>query len=235
MSETVMYAFDQEGNCGNPATFRNSHFHGPVIWSYMWTKYCCTDPMSLDHAFGFFSDPARLWKLQYDPRPTDDEWYAFMCTMDNTVVPPELVDTVCTSFLSFGQRLPRDRLNHSVDYVVAMRKMQKEVKGLRGICWWPTSVIDDPWSLIELPETRCPDCDDVEPGVLVADEVDSDCPKCGGFLFRSFRAYNLDLDEKHQFMPRREDHVEADQSLEGGIAPTDVVVDQGLPNESRDR
>lgn len=201
MSYTTMYAFGADGNATDPVEFRNSHFHGPVIWSHLWKKYCYS-PGDLDGEFGFMTNTDKLWALQSDPRLTDDEWYVFMCTMDNAVVPPELLERVRKAFLNFGQVLPEERINHSGDYVAAILQFEQKIPGLRGVCWWSTSVIDDPWMVFVEPDGS-PD------------------------FYGDYRPYNLDKDTKHWFLTTREANTQMRDSAAGGV---DVAVEQGIPD-----
>jgi hypothetical protein len=217
MSYTEMMVFDAKGDALGGEEFKNSHFHGPVIWFIMAEKYGVIDRMKRElmekhpsyadneRSAGYsvrghlMEDGKPIWDLQWSPDISDDDWYVLMATFDWVVIPPQLVDRVAVAFDNFYLRVPPGTVNHSKEYAAEMRKATIEVEGCRGIAFSGTSVNSNPWYVREPIE-----CDDSECDKKPLSEGKKECYNCS-MLDYDRRPYNLDRDEKHFFLTTREE------------------------------
>jgi hypothetical protein len=167
MSYTTIKYVNGDGDVYDGKEFRNSHY-APVIWKTLYDKYI----PNLDSHFFMCDD--RLWDLQYSYKLSNYEWYVFLSTFDRIIVPPELFSIVSESFSKFVP-YSKDCIDHSKGYIDFINNVYDLEPTCRGICWYTTSLIEDPWYIED-------------------DENDE-----------NDRLYNIDIDDNHYFMTKRED------------------------------
>ena len=227
MSYSELKAFDKDGNVVCLEEFRNSHYI-PVIWDVLAKKYGILERMEREAAEkdGFdidamppamrknyhyqvrgrlMLDMSPVWDIQKDPAIDEDDFRVLMFTFDNAVIAPDDIEAFAAAFENFTG-VAEGVVNHGAGFAACMRKALEDIPGIRGIALYSTSVCEDPWGSVELPLEKCQDCGGpvtVEPGVG---------PVCKNeaceteWLEHDRRPYNLDQDDKHWFIPSKEEH-----------------------------
>lgn len=220
MSYSQLKAFDKNGDAVGLEEFRNSHYL-QVIWNRLAEKYGVLEKIRREIARErgvpegridryevggrLMMDMKPVWDLQKSPDISDDDWRCLLFTFDNAVVRPEDIEAFAAAFEKFEVG-DRDVVNHGAGFARCMRKALSSIEGIRGVALYGTSICGDPWGGVPLPIEQCGECG---APIRINGGGEAECTQEpeDHYIDHDYRPYNLDLDEKHWFIPSRDDHL----------------------------
>lgn len=155
MSYTEIMAVQKSGRVVGVEELRNSHLFGPIVWSKLYEKYFRPWDFRLEsdeydarkargEDVGEFDHGGhrRSWALYKDPRTEEHDWAAMASTFDNFVCPREHMSYLVGQLAKFGAWLPQ---SHFIRVADAVARLYRD--GHHGVCFYGTSIIENPWTV----------------------------------------------------------------------------------------
>jgi hypothetical protein len=157
VSYSTLKVVDANGDVVPYRQYRNAWGWTPRVWMAMCERYGIRDQ------YGYTSSDAwqELWRRVHKAKdvsiePFEDD--VLLSTYDNAVIQQKDFARYAESLEKFAAKHP---VPERVDHLAAIAK---DVRGMPtdalGLCWWCTSVAEDPWVLFE----AVPTADDPEDG-----------------------------------------------------------------------
>jgi hypothetical protein len=138
MSYMELHIIDKDGNAVGRTKYKNSRGYDPRIWYALGQKY---------HIGSWYNDEDwdKLWALLENPNVPWFEKIALQTTDDYAIIRKEDIPAVIAALTKFEEENPP---KYHVNHIPAIIK---ELVGLAtedilGVCFYPTSTIDNPWS-----------------------------------------------------------------------------------------
>lgn len=137
MSYLTLNRIDSDGEVFHQAEFQNSHHGAPLLWSYLIDRF-------LGHTHPDSAVDQELWNLVYAAAVPLHFQFALATTFDRVVALGPAIHMLPKFFRQTGQAL--EHPGHWVaQAAVVDRLLEPCAPKTIGVCWWQTSIAEDPW------------------------------------------------------------------------------------------